>query len=349
LQAGLSKVEPREVQGNQVSLTGKQKAAMLLMSLDPATAAELLKGIRAEVVQDLAVELAYLDAAGYRSSQQSTEVAKQFCDSLQGSQEFHISSFLDEMLKNTVGDEQARQIQTQIQHLVLKRDPFIPIRTAEAATIAAVLEHEHPQAAAVVLSELPAKKSSEVLGLLGENIRLAAVSRMTRSEAITTEAKTRIAQAVSRQLEALGQASGGPAQTRPEQSLRKVAVILRNLGPELREGLLGAIQEVDEQAGAKVAELMIIWEDIPQVTDRSLQQALRGIDSNVLALALFKADEQINKKIRANISERARATLDEETALMSAPKKTDIAQARDQVVEALREMDKKGELTFIDD
>ena len=53
-----------------MTLTGKQKAAMLLMSLDVATAAELLKGLDAKVVQELAVELAYLDTTGCRSSKQ---------------------------------------------------------------------------------------------------------------------------------------------------------------------------------------------------------------------------------------------------------------------------------------
>jgi hypothetical protein len=74
-----------------VALTGKQKAAMLLMSLDAATAAELLRGVDAEVVQELAVELASLDAAGYRSSRQSLKLARQFFNSLQAGEGFRLS------------------------------------------------------------------------------------------------------------------------------------------------------------------------------------------------------------------------------------------------------------------
>ena len=62
----------------------------------------------------------------------------------------------------------------------------------------------------------------------------------------------------------------------PDQSLRKVAVILRNLAKEVRDGLINAIKEKDGESAGKVAELMIIWEDITFVADRSLQQALRG-------------------------------------------------------------------------
>ncbi|MBN2136617.1 MAG: hypothetical protein JW720_02310 [Sedimentisphaerales bacterium] len=331
-----------------MTLTGKQKAAMLLMSLDAATASELLKGVDARVVQELAVELAYLDAAGHRSSRTTAEVAQQFCNSLQSQDIFQIDTFLNQMLKNTVGSDKAEDIQSQIEQLLRKRDPFIPIRSADSRTIAAVLEQEHPQAAAVVLSELPAKKSSEVIGLLGESIRLTAVSRITTCETVTREAKTRIAEAVVKRLETFASTSGA-AQAGPDQSLRKVAVILRNLEPELREGLLGAIKGADEDAAAKVTDLMIIWEDIPQISDRPLQEGLRGIDAKQLALALFKADQLIVEKIKSNISERASATLDEEASLMSAPKEAEIKEARGQVIAALRELDAKGELTFTEE
>ena len=332
-----------------MTLTGKQKAAMLLMSLDVATASELLKGLDAKVVQELAVELAYLDTTGCRSSKQTAEIARQFYDSLQSSREFHLNNFLREMLNSTVGNEKARQIQTQIQDLLQKRDPFMPVRSVDSQTIASVLEDEHPQAAAVVLSELPAKKSSEVLGLLGEGIRLSAISRMTNSGTVTAEARTRIAEMVSKRLEAVTTGGGGGVmRTKPQQSLRKVAVILRNLGKELRDGLLGAIQEKNNQAGEMVANLMIIWDDIPQVADRSLQEALRGIDAQKLALALVKADEPITEKIRSNISERVAVALDEEASLISAPRKKDIEQAREEIVQVLRKMNEGAKLAFIE-
>ena len=329
-----------------MALTGKQKAAMLLMSLDAGTASELLKGVDAQVVQELAVELAHLDAAGYRSNKQNAEVARQFCDSLQTKQVFHLNSFLNEMLKNTVGVDKAEQIQTQIQDMLYKRDGFIPIRSVDTRTIAAVLEYEHPQAAAVVLSELPAKKSSEVLGLLGEGIRVSAISRMTESETMTPEAKAQIARTVCKHLGAVTSGGASGASARPEQSQRKVAVLLRNLGKELREGLLGAIQKADDQAGAKVADLMIIWDDVPQVADRSLQEALRAIDAKQLALALFKADEVIAEKIRSNISKQAAAALDEQASLMVTPEKEDVESARAKVIKTLAETDKKIGLAF---
>jgi flagellar motor switch protein FliG len=331
-------------------LTGKQKAAMLLMSLDSATAAEMVKGLDANIVQELALELAYIDAAGLKNNNLSFNITQQFFNSLSSEKEFHIDDFLNDLLKATVGVSQAENIQTQIQDLLHKRDPFIPIRSTDAQTLASVLSGVHPQAIAVVLSELPAKKSSEVLSLLGEDVRLNAVSRMTSCETTTTEAKIRIAETICTHLKALTTSEKGETPTaQPDQSLRKIAIILRNLGKDLRDGLLNAIKGKDEEAGNKVASLMIIWTDIPEITDRSLQEAMRGIDSRKLALALNKADEVIVKKIRSNISERAAAALDEEASLMSAPKKEDIKNAKDEIVQVLRELNEKGELEFIEE
>ncbi len=334
-----------------MALTGKQKAALLLASLDVATAAELLKGVDARMVQDLAVELSYLDATGHRNAKQTAEVARQFCQSLQGKSTFQFKDFLSEMLKNTVGEDKAKQVQQEIQGLLQKRDPFIAIRSADMQTLAAVLETEHPQAVAVVLSELPPKKSSAILGLLGEGIRVSAISRMTAISAVTPEAKARIAQMVRQRVEAFGavEQTGTAIQTGPEQALRKVAVIVRNLDKEIRDGVLEAIQQKDKEAGENIMNLMVVWEDLPQVGDRSLQEALRGIDERQLALALHEAGDEVEEKIKSNISERASAMVDEEASLMSAPKKEDVRQAQETIVKALHDLNHKGELTFVEE
>jgi len=331
-----------------MALTGKQKAAMLLMNMDATTASELLKGVGQDTVQELAFELTYLDKSGYRNSKAGVELAKSFCNSLRAGPTFHFETFLNQMLSSTVGGERAQQIRAEINDMLRKRDPFLPMRSADAAILASVLETEHPQAIGVVLSELDPKKSSQVLGLLAEGVRLSVINRMAGRETISTEAKARIAQMVSSRLESAAAPAAAGAGAKPEQSLRKVAVILRNLGQELRDGLLNAIKEKDADASNKVSELMVVWEDITAVSDRSLQQALRGIDAGKLALALHDADAEVKEKIKSNISERATAMVEEEASLMSSPKKQDVASAREEIVKILREMNQSGELAFVE-
>ncbi len=329
-------------------LTGKQKAALLLTTLDAVTAAELLKGVDTGTVQELAVELSYLDAAGFRDAKQTTEVARQFCKSLQREAGFSFKSFLRDMLRNSVGEDQAKRIQQEIGDLLQKRDPFLSLRSADLQALAAILETEHPQAVAVVLSELPPKRGSELLGLLKEGVRVSAVSRMTSIGATSPEAKARIAQLIQGRLAGAGSGSqaGTALQVRPEQSLRQIAVLVRNLDKEIRDGVLEAIRQKDAEAGDKITNLMVVWEDIPHVSGRTMQQALRGIDERQLALALHEAAAEIVQKIKANISERAAAMVEEEASLMTASKKEDVHLARERILSVLRELNKKGELSL---
>jgi flagellar motor switch protein FliG len=335
-----------------VVLSGKQKAAMLLMSLDATTAAELLKGVDPDMVQELAVEVAYLDASGHSDQVRSTEVARQFCESLiveKKSDGFELKGFLSTMLTSTIGAEKADRLQTQIDGLLQKRDPFITVRSAESKALSSILGKEHPQAIAVVLSELSARKSSEVLALLDEGVRISVVTRLTGSDAVSLEARMRIAELVCKQLDAMtasgdGGAAGGVVGQ--SQSLRKVAIMLRNLETEIRNGLMKSIKKKDSEAAEQISELMVLWEDIVEIEDRSLQQAMREVDMSKMALALVEADDATIKKIRSNISERAAETIDEETSLMSSPKAADIETARDEIVAVFREINDKGDLSF---
>ena len=331
-------------------LTGKQKAALLLTSLDKATAEELLKSVDATTLQDLAVELTYLDAEGHCNDDNSLETVREFCSGLYVPNNFQVKDFLSELLNSTVGQEKADFIQSQIDTLLKKRDPFMQIRAASEDLLVEILKDQHPQVIASVLSELNPKKSSLILNALPEELSGQSISRMAVKDMITPEARTRIAEMICRRIEsAQSEEEDGAATGGSDSSYRKIAVIIRNLERDIREGMLESIADKDSEAPDQINKLMVLWEDFPILEDRSLQLGLRGIDSQKLAIALFNAEPEIEEKIRANISERASATIDEERELMSDPKPAEIDQAREELLNALRDMNKKGELGFIDE
>lgn len=179
---------------------------------------------------------------------------------------------------------------------------------------------------------------------------------MTNPEAVPWEARQKMAMMVEKKLAALTekerskQQAASPAaatsEAKQESPFRKVALLLRGLGKELRDGLVKNIQQKDAQAAAGVMEQMVLWEDIPAIADRSLQDALRGLDAKQLATALFKAEGAIVRKIRANISERAAAMIDEETSFMKDVPKEEIAKARTALVDVIRELNAKGQISF---
>jgi flagellar motor switch protein FliG len=131
--------------------------------------------------------------------------------------------------------------------------------------------------------------------------------------------------------------------------LRKVAIVLSGLDKDKRDSLLDTIQVNDDTVAKTIKALMVTWDDIIKVEDRSLQEALRKVDSGVLAKALYGADPIITEKIRANISQRAAEMVDEEAGLMSEPRKKEVIEAQEEVVKPLREANEAEELLFIEE
>lgn len=330
-------------------MTGTRRAALLLKTLDPRTAGELLKGAPSSVVTEIAAELALLDAPGAPEGHADRDSVYEFASLIRGGAGAQASgAFVERLLESAVGREQSKQYLGRVRSLAEQRDPFLAIRSADVARLARALAGESGRVAALVLTELPAEKSSALLPLLDESVRSQAVwGMMTEGEA-AAETRCRVAAIVRGRLEELGaQDDGGPAKERRSRQLRKVALLLRGLETSARDGLLEAMAAQDADTAGTVRNLMVIWEDIPAIRDRSLQEVLRSINSKSLALALVGAGREITSKIRTNISARAGAMLDEEAALLSEPKDEEVQAAREEVLAGLRELNQKGELRFV--
>ena len=332
-----------------MALNSVRKAALLLMALDPGAAAELLKSASVETVTAIAAELAYLDATGAGGQGAPAGPVQEFFALLErrsgGPGE---GQFLRKVLQNVLGDQKSGEVLGRVEEMVRARDPFLPIRSAQVEGIAQAVAAEPPQVVSLVLSELPAQKSAALVGLLDEQVRTEAVCGMVGGKEILPEAKLKVATVIWARLQALSR-GGEPvvdAGSARDEQMRKVAVLLRGLKSEMRGNLLGVVLERDREAGEAVQRLMVMWEDIPHVAERSLQEALRAVDSRMLALALVGVEEDIAAKVRANISERANAMLEEETSLLSSPKSEEIEEARGGIVDAMRELYANDMLEF---
>jgi len=332
-----------------MALTGKQKAAALLMSLDTATATELLKGLPPEDIEQIGIELARLEASGQSSSKDQAKVANEFFQSLQKEQgqKTSVRSFLNETLSTVVGKDRAEEIKLKIKKATEKKDPFAAIRSASTDELVLALEDEHPRTIAVVLMELAPKKGQEVLSLLGQEVRLKVVCNMTSAETMGAEVRERMASMVSARLKTFEGETLVDRPGRREETLRKLAIVLSGVERELRDQLLDEIKKYDEETSVTVRKLMVTWEDIPAIADRSLQEALRAVEAGRLAVALYGADEEIVQKIRSNISERVAAMLDEEASLMQEPLPKEILEAREEIIKPLREANEEDKLRFV--
>jgi len=331
-----------------VNAAGARKAALLLRNLDPDTAGELLGAAPPESVKQIATELASLGAAGQADG--GSDPAAEFLGLLGGGGRRDLQSFVRDVVAGAVGREKSKEILGEVDRLVKGRDPFLPIRQADVALLAEALRGQHPQAAALVLMELEAEKSAALIPMLEESVRSEAVSRMILGQSVSPEARGRVAAMIRDRLQDLASRSETPAATAaagtPDARLRRVALLMRRLRRDLRDSLLEIIKRRNPDEARRVLDLMVTWEDLPVLSDASLQDILRTMDAGGLALALHGAEEAIARKIRSNISERAAAMVEEEISLMRRPKEEDIEAAREKILNELRQLNAAGELTF---
>ncbi|MHC4291156.1 MAG: FliG C-terminal domain-containing protein [Planctomycetota bacterium] len=337
-----------------MTLTGIQKAALLLTTLDTATATDLLKGQPQQAVQKIAMELSELDLKGKMNTDQATEITRQFCTELTRpkSGELHIKQFVSSLLQDSAGKEKAAELQNKMQQAVIQRDPYVIIADAAPVHLASVLQNESPQAIAIVLSEIPPKLGTEVLSRLDEQKAQMTVWRMAQPTSVSRQTVLRIGETVHKHLVELQSQQVGqvvPEEDASSANLRQIALVLGGLSKEKRDAFLKTIEGKDNEAANMVRALMVTWEDIPRIEDKSLQEILRQIEASVLAKALQGAEANIAAKINGNISERMKEMIEEEVSLMGTPKKKDILEAREEMIQPLRDANKSGDLEFIEE
>ena len=327
--------------------TGKHKVATLLMNLDSATASELLRGLTSEEIEELAVEMAQINTSGRHNRKEESRIVREFYSGLRkggGEQRFSLSSFINETLVNVLGEEKAKEIQAQVSRTGTQ-DIFKAVRSADAEQLALVLKEEHPQMAAVILSELEPKKVQSILVLLDKEFCCKVVWKMAKPIALANRVKQQMAALVSKKLESF---KGETAVVqKPKTILRELAIVLSDVERGLRSEILDDIKQQDEETAEMIANLMVTWEDLLSIADRSLQEALRTVETQKLAIAMHGADEEIVQKILSNLSKRAGTALDEEKSLMQEPLEEEIIEAREEVVGPLRQANEEGKLRHV--
>lgn len=331
-------------------ISGAQKAAMLLMALDPASASELLKVVRPETATEIATEMAYLNAssntAGDEEEKASNEVMREFGSLLSGSDSDWGLGFVRQMLESAMSPEQSTRAFEEVKHRLDYRDPFGAIREANLFELAAALRDEPPQVMSLVMAELPAKASGELLNMLDEEVKNQVIRGMAGATNVSVEAKVRVASVLKQRLQHLRTSGGGAEVNAREAQIRKVSVLLRGLPKETRDQMIANIKEQDAETGALVMKMMVVWEDLPIIGARALQEALRSSDPRRLALTLVNAEMRVSDKIKMNLSETARNMVYEESLLLTTPKNKQIQEARDQLLQDLRELNEAGMLDF---
>jgi flagellar motor switch protein FliG len=332
------------------AISGSKKAAMLLMCLDPNSAADLLSVVKPETVTEIATEIAYLNATSEEDDEDlnlaSHNIIKEFSTLVEGSESDWGLGFVKQMLDNAMGQDKSSQAFEEVKQRLDLRDPFVGLRGVKLTELAAALEGEPAQVISLVLAELPAKAGAELLGMFEDSLSNEVIRGMAGATNVTAAAKVRVASVIKQRLQEIRVTGGAGEANAREAQIRKVSVLLRGLEKDIRDQMISQIREQDAETCDLVMKMMVIWEDLPIVEERALQEVLRGQDPRKLALAMTNVEQRVSDRIKMNLSETGRNMVYEESLLLTSPKPKEVTEARELILTDLRELNEAGMLEF---
>ncbi|TDX51934.1 flagellar motor switch protein FliG [Orenia marismortui] len=319
------------------NLTGKEKAAILLVSLGPDSSAEVFKHLNDDEIEDLTLEIANLDKV-------STDVKDQVLD------EFHqmcvaydyIShggmEYAKEVLEKALGQNKANDIIDRLTASLQVR-PFDQLRKTDPSQILNFIQNEHPQTIALILAYLDTDQSASILSSLPYDKQTEVAKRIATMERTSPDVIKEVERVLEQKLSSLMTneytVAGG---------IDSIVDILNLSDRATEKKILEDLDEQNPELAEEIRQKMFVFEDITLLTDRDIQILLRQVDTDDLSLALKTVSDEVAEKIFTNQSKRASEMLKEDIEYLGPVRISDVEEAQQKIVNEIRKLEESGEI-----
>jgi flagellar motor switch protein FliG len=316
-------------------IKGRQKAAVLLVSIGSERAAQVFERLKDEEIEALSLEMAKLQflepgvADGVLSEMAATVEAY---DSLNAGG----VDYAREVLERALGPERAEEIIGRLSSVIEKR-PFEFMRRTPPEQVVTFLRNESPQTVALVIANLHTTLAASVLSALPDAEQPEIALRIARMAETSPEVVRQVETVMKQKLANVVQQDYNGA-----GGVQSLADILNHADRSTERNVLDKLTEADEDLSAEVRRLLFVFEDIVKLDDRSIQLILREADQKDLALALRGVKDDVRTKILGNMSERGAQMLAEEMEFMPPQRKRDVEDAQGRVVAIVRRLEEAG-------
>ncbi len=324
---------------NPTSLTGVQRAAVLLMAMGSENAAEVLKHLNPKEVQSLGAAMASMDNVNKVTM---GGVMDDFINEVSNQTSVGIGQedYIREMMVNALGQDKANNMIDRIL-LGSGNKGLESLKWMDARSVAEVIRLEHPQIISIVLSYLEPDQSAEVLKMLPERARPDILMRVAALEGIPPKALQELDKIMEKQFSGeqnVSQNSMGGFKT--------AANILNFMEASIEGAIMDSIAEHDQEMQEGISELMFVFDNLNDVDDRGIQALLREVSTDSLTLALKGAEEGLKEKILKNMSKRASEMLREDMEARGPVRLSDVETAQKEIIATARRLAEEGDIVL---
>jgi flagellar motor switch protein FliG len=324
----------------ELSRSGVDRAAILLLALGEQDAAQVLKHLGAKDVQRVGAAMAQLSTV---SREEVSGVLSTFSSTVEQQTSFGVGTdeYIRKVLNEALGADKAGGVIDRILRGRSGRG-LEALKWMEAKAVGEILRNEHPQIIAIVLSYLDADQAAEVLTQLPEAMRGEILMRIATLDGVHPTALNELDEVLEKQFSGNGAGKsaggfGGP----------KAAAEILNLVGTAQEGkIMAQIAKVDEALSQKLQDLMFVFEDLAEVDDRGMQELLREVPGDKLIIALKAADETLKQKIFKNMSERAGQMMKDDLEAKGPVRLSEVEAAQKEILMTAKRMSDEGRLAL---
>ena len=315
------------------------KAAILLLSLGEADAAQVLQHMGPKEVQRVGSAMAQMRNI---HREQVEQVMTEFVEVVSDQTGLGVGAdgYIRKMLTQALGEDKAGGL---IDRILLggNTSGLDSLKWMEARAVADVIRYEHPQIQAIVVAYLDPDQAGEVLSHFDHKVRLDIVLRVSALNTIQPAALKELNTILEKQF------SGNSNTTRTTMGgVKRAADIMNFLDSSIEGPLLDAIRELDQDLSGKIEDLMFVFDNLADVDDRGIQALLREVSSDVLVLALKGADDVIKEKIFKNMSKRASELLRDDLEAKGPVRISEVESAQKEILTIARRMADAGDIVL---
>ncbi|MDB5694827.1 MAG: flagellar motor switch protein FliG [Sphingomonas bacterium] len=318
----------------QRTYTGVERAAVLMMLVGEEEAAAILQKLDPEEVRQLGKAMF---AVADVSEQAVEDVLDDFVDrarersSIQFDPRPRIEAVMNKALGTTKADSVLARITPSDAACELEM-----LEWMDAGEIAAMIEKEHPQIAAVLIANLDPQVAGQVLELLPDACQPDILHRIARLGPITPEA-------VETLKGVLAAHTGGSTQGGVTLGgAREAAKILSGARKATEQRVMPKLFKLDRELAKQIEEAMFVFENLLEMDDKNLGSLIRNVDGEILVKALKGCDEAVRNRILGCMSARAADGIRDEMEARGPTKLAEVMEAQKVMIKIARALASDG-------
>ena len=320
------------------TLSGPEKAAILLLSLPEDQTAKIFEQMDDEEIMELSQTMAGLGKVSPNVVERLfVDFAEQMTstNSLIGSQD----STERLLAKAGLSGDRIENIMEEIRGPA-GRTMWEKLGNVNEEILATFLQKEYPQTVSVVLSKIQTDHAARVLGMLPENFALEVIHRMLRMEVVQKDILEEVERTLRQEF------MTNLARTQKKDSHELIADIFNNMERAVETRFMEELEKSAPDSAEKIRSLMFTFEDLINLDPASVQTLIRAVDKDKLPTALKGATETIKDLFFSNMSERAAKIMKEDMAAMGPVRLKDVEESQQYVVNVAKDLESRGEITI---